>query len=82
MSIVAIPPQLASAHAVLFGRYGDVRRLAQERGVCRQSLYRDTHTLLKTLGDAVPRHLLEPLRQRLEELQAHCRQLEGCLGDA
>jgi hypothetical protein len=82
MSIVAIPPQLASAHAVLFGRYGDVTRLAQERGVCRQSLYRDTHALLDTLGDAIPRHLVEALRQRLDELQAHCQQLEARLDDA
>jgi hypothetical protein len=77
MSIVAIPPPLASAHAVLFGRYGEVSRLAQERGVCRQTLYRETHAVLDTLADAVPRHLVEPLWHRLDELQAHCQRLEG-----
>src|SRR5947209_16532562 len=81
MSIVAVPPQLASAHAVLFGRYGDVTRLAQERGVCRQALYRDTHALLDTLANAVPHHLVEPLRQRLDELQAYGQQLEDRLAN-
>ena len=82
MSIVAIPPQLASANAVLFGRYGDVTRLARQLGVCRQSLYRDTHALLESLTDAVPRHLVEPLRQRLDELHAHGQQLQERLDDA
>src|SRR5262245_32040871 len=81
MSIVAIPPPLASADAVLFGRYGDVTRLAHERGVCRQRLYRETHALLAGLADAIPRPLFEALQRRLEELQAHCRQLECRLGD-
>jgi hypothetical protein len=82
MSIVAIPPQLASAHAVLWGHYGDVTRLAQQRGVCRQTIYRDTHALLDTLADAVPRQLVEPLRQRLDELHARCQQGEARLDDA
>jgi hypothetical protein len=79
MSIVAIPPPLASANAVLFGRYGDVTRLAEERGVCRQRLYRETQALLASLADAVPRPLLEALQRRLDELQAHCQQLEDRL---
>src|SRR3954470_1198867 len=82
MSIVAVPPQLASAHAVLFGQYGDVSRLARQRGVCRQALYRDTHALLATLADAVPRHLATALRDRLDALHARCQELEGRLGDA
>jgi hypothetical protein len=79
MSIVAIPPALASADAVLFGRYGDVTRLAQERGVCRQRLYREAHALLARLADAVPRPLVEALQRRLDELQAHCQHLEDRL---
>jgi hypothetical protein len=81
MSIVAIPAALASANAVLFGRYGAVSRLAHARGICRQRLYRETHAVLARLVDAVPRPLVEALQRRLDERHAHCRHLEGRLGE-
>ena len=45
-----VPQQrLASAAAVLCGRYGEVSRCAQERGVCRQWIYREAAWVLMTL---------------------------------
>ena len=42
MGMVAPQQRIASAFAVVFGGYGDVSRCAQERGVCRQWLYRES----------------------------------------
>ena len=41
MGIVAPPQRIASAFTVFFGHHGDVSRYAQERGVCRQWVYRE-----------------------------------------
>jgi hypothetical protein len=41
MGMVAPQQRIASTVAVVSGRYGDVSRCAQERGVCRQWLYRE-----------------------------------------
>jgi hypothetical protein len=80
-SIVAVPPQLASAVAVLVGRYGAVTRLAHERGVCRQRLYRDTRAVVTTLADAVPRPRLDALQGHLDELHAGYQRLHQRLRD-
>jgi hypothetical protein len=82
MCIVAVPPALVSAQAVLFGRYGDVTQLAQQRGVQRQTLYRETHALLDTLDGAVPGGDLERCQRRVAELQARCQDLEARLQQA
>jgi hypothetical protein len=41
MGMVAPPQQIASAYAVCHGPHGAVSRLADQRGVCRQWLYRE-----------------------------------------
>ena len=41
-----IPQRIASAFAVLCGRYGDVTRMAQGREQSRQSLYREAQQVL------------------------------------
>jgi hypothetical protein len=66
MSNIAAPPQIASAAAVFYGRHGDVTRLARQRGVCRQRLYRDAHAVAAAIAG-------NPARQRL-------RRLRQCLG--
>ena len=45
MAIVAPEQRIASAFFVLHGRYGEVTRYAQERGVCRQWIYREAAAL-------------------------------------
>ena len=37
MGMVAPQQRIASAYFVVFGKYGDVSRYAEERGVCRQA---------------------------------------------
>jgi hypothetical protein len=41
MGMVASQQRIASAYVVFHGRYGDVSRYAQQRGVCRQWVYRE-----------------------------------------
>jgi hypothetical protein len=80
MCIVASPQRIASAYVVLFGHDGDVRRYAQERGVCRQWVYRE--------ADWVQQHLAEQpqeihqLRQQVQELSQRQADLEKHLAQA
>jgi hypothetical protein len=66
MGMVAFPQRIASAYVVVFGRYGEVSRLAHERGVCRQWIYREATALRKFLVDG---------EQRIAALQEQVRQL-------
>lgn len=69
MGMVAPRQQIASAFVVLCGKYGDVTRLARERGICRQWVYRQaaqTVTLLE----------LQPWREEIARLQQRVRELE------
>src|SRR5438874_12618012 len=66
----SLPPgqRIASAHAVFCGRYGDVTRLAHQRGVFRQTLYREAHAVALALEAApAPRHTDA---RRLADVQA------------
>jgi hypothetical protein len=81
MGMVASPQRIASAFVVVCGRYGDVRRYAQERGVCRQWVYREAAGLLATLEGSRWRqqvadlqHQLRQSRQRVAELEARLAQ--------
>lgn len=68
--------RIANAAAVLDGPHGCVTQRAQQQGLSRQAIYRDTQQVLQTLQeyDPPPRHDLgedvDNLRSRLEELQA------------
>jgi hypothetical protein len=68
MTTVSPPPALASAAVVFFGRYGDVVRLAREREVPRQALYRQAHALIRVLEQAGYRQELDRLRRQTGEL--------------
>jgi hypothetical protein len=80
--MVAPSPRIASAYAVHFGRYGDVRRAAQERGVCRQWLYREAAWVVATLDGTAQRQQADRLRQRVRELERRQAELEGQLARA
>ena len=67
MTIVASEQRIASAFFVLYGQYADVTRYAQQRGVCRQWLYREAAALRHLLATA--QHEVAALRQQLR--QAH-----------
>lgn len=69
MSILPPSPRLASAYAVHCGSYGAVTRLAQQRGVCRQWLYREAAWVHATLDGSATRAELDRLRQRVRTLE-------------
>lgn len=88
MCIVAVPQRLASASAVFFGAHGDVTCQAQQRGVCRQRLYREAHSVLRDLDPAKQQQQIARLQQQvadlqacLERLQADYRQTVVCTAD-
>lgn len=72
MGMVASPQRIASAYFVFFGSYGEVRRYAQERGICRQWVYREASGLQQKLAEQ---------QQTIEQLQARVQELEQQLTD-
>jgi hypothetical protein len=67
MGMVAAPQRIASAYFVIFGNYGDVTRYAQQRGVCRQWVYREASWLQQQWAEQ---------QQTIERLRAQVRDLE------
>lgn len=79
-----LPPaqQIASAYAVYLGRYGEVQRLAVQRGVSRQRLYREAATVLSALEGNAQRQRTAALQQRIRDLETRVAQLETQLAHA
>jgi hypothetical protein len=67
MGMPAAQQRIASAYAVFHGRYGDVRHYAQQRGACRQWVYRQA---------AWVQEVRTHQAAELERLRAQVRQLE------
>jgi hypothetical protein len=82
MCIVPPTQQIASAYAVYLGRYGEVQRLARQRGVARQRLYREAATVLSALDGDAQRQRTAALQQRIRDLQTRVAQLEAQLAHA
>ena len=74
MGMVVPQQRIASAYFVVFGNYGDVSRYAQERGVCRQWVYREAGWVQKQLQETLLEN--QGLRQQVEELEQHQADLE------
>jgi hypothetical protein len=70
MGMVAPRQRIGSAYFVICGKYGDVSRYAQERGVCRQWIYREAKWVQQQLEEK--QQEIQSLRQQLKEL-THCR---------
>src|SRR5271165_6956648 len=69
VTTLAVLDRLASAAATFFGRYGDVIRLARQRGTCRQAVYRQAQAVRDDLDALRHRHEARCLRQQLDQLQ-------------
>jgi hypothetical protein len=82
MSNIPPPAPLASAAVVLFGRHGDVSAHARQRGVCRQTLYRQTHAVVLAVQGTAAQQRLHELRRRVADLQAHATALQQQLHNA
>ncbi len=80
MGMVAAQQQIASAYVVGHGRYGDVSRYAQQRGVCRQWVYREAARVQDVLTHQPGE--LEQLRADVQQLQQQNAELERRLSRA
>src|SRR5262249_48748542 len=61
--------RLASASVVFFGHYGDVTRLAQQRDLCRQSLYREAPPGAPATEGIDPTQHIQQLQETIGRLQ-------------
>jgi hypothetical protein len=77
-----IPQRVASAFAVLCGRYGDVAKMAKDREQSRQSLYREAETVVEAVDGAAARARIDELERELAERQAEVKALETRLRHA
>src|SRR3954451_19502744 len=76
------PQRIASAFAVLCGRYGDVTDMAEDRERSRQSLYREAEQVVEAVDGAVARAQIAELQRQLAERQAEVNALETRLKHA
>jgi hypothetical protein len=77
-----IPQRIASAFAVLSGRYGDVTRMAQGREQSRQSLYREAEQVIEAVDGTAAQARVDELEQQVAELRGQVHDLEQRLGRA
>jgi hypothetical protein len=70
-----IPQRIASAFAVLCGRYGDVTSMAQDRERSRQSLYREAEQVADAVDGAAARARIDALQRQLAEQRAEVQAL-------
>jgi hypothetical protein len=77
-----IPQRVASAFAVLCGRYGDVTEMAKDREQSRQSLYREAEQVASAVDGAMAQARIEGLQRQLAERQAEVEALEHRLKHA
>ena len=70
-----IPQRIASAFAVLSGRYGDVTKLAKDREQSRQSLYREAEQVAEAVDGAAAQARIDELQRQLAEQRAEVQVL-------
>ncbi len=80
MGMVAPKQRIASTYFVIFGAYGDVSRYAQERGICRQWVYRESAWVLTKLERSLQK--VAALEQQVRDVQKYVAELEGRLAQA
>lgn len=82
MTTLSFSQRIACAAATLFGRYGAVTRIAQEHGLCRQAVYRQTDAVRDDLDAQTHHQESLRLRQQLEQAQTRCADGQRRLDDA
>jgi hypothetical protein len=70
-----IQQRIASAFAVLRGRYGDVTEMAKQRDQSRQSLYREAEQVVEAVDGGVAEARVEESRRCLADREAENRAL-------
>ena len=82
MGMLAAKERIASAYAVYWGPYGAVSQLPQQRGVCRQWIYRQAQQLAAALESNALQQQLAAVQAQLLQCQQHCALLEQRLKGA
>jgi hypothetical protein len=77
-----IPQRVASAFAVLCGRYGDVTQMAQDREQSRQSLYREAQQVAHAVDGTAAQARIDDLQHQLARRQSEVQALQERLGHA
>ena len=77
-----IPQRIASAFAVIFGQYGDVSQMAQDREQSRQSLYREADEVVDALDGTATQSHIDELKRQLTEQRAENQALHERLKHA
>jgi hypothetical protein len=77
-----IPQRVASAFAVLCGRYGDVTEMAKGREQSRQSLYREAEQVALAVDGTAAQARIDELQQQLIERRAEVQALQERLRHA
>ena len=77
-----IPQRIASAFAVLCGRYGDVTQMANDREQSRQSLYREAAQVVDAVEGAAAQARIDDLQRQLAQQQAQVQALQERLKHA
>jgi hypothetical protein len=71
-----IPQRIASAFAVLCGRYGDVTRMAQDREQSRQSLYREAALVMDAVDGTAAQARVAVLEEQIAQLRSQVHHLQ------
>jgi predicted NBD/HSP70 family sugar kinase len=77
-----IPQRIASAFAILCGRYGDVTRMAQDRECSRQSLYREATQAIDAVDGTATQAQIAELQLQIAGLRNQVHQLQRRLEQA
>ena len=77
-----IPQRVASAFAVLCGRYGDVTEMAKGREQSRQSLYREAEQVALAVDGTATQARIDELQHQLVERRAEVQALRERLQHA
>jgi len=77
-----IPQRVASAFAVLCGRYGDVTAMAMNREQSRQSLYREAEQVADAVDGTAAQARIDELQQQLARQRAEVQALQERLKHA
>jgi hypothetical protein len=77
-----VAQRIASAFAVLCGRYGDVTGMAKDREQSRQSLYREAEQVVNAVHGAAAQARIDELQRQLAEQRGEVRTLQERLKHA
>jgi hypothetical protein len=77
-----IPQRIATAFAVLSGRYGDLTKMAKDREQSRQSLYREAGKVVEALDGDATEARIDRLQLQLAEHRAEIQALQERLNHA